>query len=179
MKRSLTVALCAVMFSVSAGVASAQRGDPSFEGPRGVFTFELSDGEPISFFLEWSRVLDLTDAQRDKLMELRRRLRAETAPFVERLDSLRELAGIDMTERGRLSSRDREALARFERWSKPIADSIRVYNDAARLEARQLLAEPQRARADSLAAARGRGEGGRGRPRVGEGARLRDDLAGG
>jgi hypothetical protein len=83
-------------------------------------------------------------------MEIRRRLRQRNAPWTSKMDSLRELAGVDMGERARLTARDREALARFEEWSKPVVDSIRVNNDASRAEARLLLFDDQRRRADSI-----------------------------
>jgi hypothetical protein len=161
MKTSTVVAIAILALAARGG--QAQRRDPSFDGPRGAFSFQLSDGEPISFFLEWSRVLELTDSQRERLMEIRRRLRTQNAPHVKQLDSLRELAGVDLTERGRITDEDREALARFERWSKSVTDSIRVNNDAARLEARSLLSDQQWQRADSLVAAV-RAGGGRRRP---------------
>ncbi|MGQ0766651.1 MAG: Spy/CpxP family protein refolding chaperone, partial [Gemmatimonadota bacterium] len=130
----------------------AQRPDPAFEGPRGLVALAMTDGEPISFFLEWSRVLDLTEEQKSGLMDIRRRLRSRNAHLVGKLDSLRELAGVELSERTRLSAEDREALARFQAWSQPTIDSVRLNNDAARLEARSLLAEDQRARADSIIA---------------------------
>ena len=40
--------------------------------------------------------------------------------------------------------------ARFDEWAKPIIDSIRVHNEAARLEARTLLSADQRIKLDSL-----------------------------
>jgi hypothetical protein len=165
--RALAHILAAALLAGAPFVVAAQRGgDPSFEGPRGAFSFQLSDGEPISFFLEWSRVLELSDAQREKMMDIRRHLRLQNAAYVKQLDSLRELAGIDMMERGRLTQKDREAFERFARWSKPVADSIRVNNDAARAEAMALLAETQRVRVDSIVVAvRERGDRGRGRPR--------------
>jgi hypothetical protein len=132
--------------------AMSQRPDPAFEGPRGVVSFTMSDGEPISFFLEWSRVLDLTSEQKMRLIEIRRRLRKRNEPWTSKLDSLRDLAGVDLGERARLTARDREALARFDAWSKPVIDSIRVNNDAARAEARLLLDNLQRARSDSILA---------------------------
>jgi len=130
----------------------AQRGSPPpFEGPRGALAFEMSDGEPVSFYLEFARYLDLTEAQKSSLIEVRRRLRSLNAPFVRQLDSLAAVAGVDMTERRRLTDRDREALERFQEWAAPVVDSIRVNNDGARREIRALLAERQLAKADSLA----------------------------
>ncbi|MBK8248405.1 MAG: hypothetical protein IPK85_13510 [Gemmatimonadetes bacterium] len=136
------------------GVAAAQRGAaPSFEGPRGHMTLDLSDGEPVSAFIEAGRALDLTDAQRQRLMEIRRLLRLQNKPFMTRLDSLRELAGIDLGDRERLRRRDEEALQRFNTWARPFVDSIRVNNDVARSEARALLTVDQRRRFDSIAVA--------------------------
>lgn len=147
--------------------ASAQRGSgsPPFDGPRGAFSFELSDGEPVSFYLEWARVLELSETQKTGLIEIRRKLRHQNAPFMQQLDSLREAAGVNMATRGRLDTRDAEALKRFQEWSAPVTDSIRMNNDGARREIRVLLADAQMARADSLnremRASRGRRPAGR------------------
>lgn len=130
--------------------ASAQRGAP-FEGVRSGITVDMSDGEPISFFLEISRELGLSDAQRTRLMNMRRRLRVQNEPYMEKLDSLRDLAGLELGERGGLSSDDRDALERFRTWSRPVVDSIRINNDLARAEVRAMLDESQRATADSIA----------------------------
>ena len=98
---------------------------------------QLSDGEPISFFLEISREIGLNDTQRARLMDMRRRLRAQNAPFMKQLDSLRSLAGVELGETGGLTASDREALERFRVWARPVVDSIRVNNDLAQAEARQ------------------------------------------
>ena len=135
------------------GMARAQGGAPPFNGPRGAYTFELSDGEPVSFYLEWSRALELTDAQKTQLIEIRRRLRQVNAPLMIRLDSIREFAGVDMTERARLTAQDADALSKFRLLAKPVTDSIRLNNDQARSEIRHLLEERQMIRADSIAGA--------------------------
>lgn len=136
-----------------AGVVQAQRGGspPNFDGPRGFLTASLSDGEPVSFFLEISREIGLRDRQRRDLIELRRRLREQNKPFVARLDSLRRLAGFELGDRANVSRRDAEALERFTEWARPVTDSIRMNNDVARAEARTLLDADQRRRADSIA----------------------------
>jgi hypothetical protein len=133
-------------------IALAQRGgaSPPFDGPRGSFAFELSDGEPVSFYLEWARVLELSEPQKSGLIEIRRKLRIQNAPFMQQLDSLREAAGVNMATRGRLTARDEEALRRFQEWAAPVTDSIRLNNDGARREIRALLAESQLLKADSL-----------------------------
>ena len=151
MRRIATLLVIAGLTSLPFGAVSAQRGAPPFDGPRGTLSFQLSDGEPVSFYLEWSRVLELSDSQKTALIEIRRKLRAQNAPFVHQLDSIRQYAGIDMTERGRLSEADREAFQRFEKWAAPVIDSIRVNNDGARREIRAVLSSPQLSRADSLA----------------------------
>lgn len=111
----------------------------------------LSDGEPISFILEHAGVLDLVDSQRTGLMSLRRKLRAANEPFMRQLDSLRESMGLSLEPRPRgLNDDDRRKLQRFEQLSQPISDSIRVNNDAARLQARALLDSVQVTRLDSL-----------------------------
>lgn len=144
--------LLATLASLLPAVAAAQRGggSPPFDGPRGAFAFALSDGEPVSFYLEWARVLELSEGQKSGLIEIRRKLRAQNAPFMRQLDSLREAAGVNMETRGRLGPRDEEALRRFREWSAPVTDSIRLNNDGARREIRALLGEARMLKADSL-----------------------------
>lgn len=111
----------------------------------------LSDGEPISFILEHAQVLDLVDSQRVGLMSIRRKLRAANDPFMKQLDSLREYLGLSLEPRPRgLNDDDRRKLQKFEQMSQPITDSIRINNDAARVQARALLDTAQVARLDSL-----------------------------
>jgi hypothetical protein len=153
MRRIVITSVFAGLTILLPSVMLAQRGGPPFDGPRGVLTFQLSDGEPVSFYLEWSRELELSEPQKKELIEIRRKLRAQNASFVRQLDSLRQYAGIDMTERTRLTEADREAFRRFEKWSAPIVDSIRINNEGARREIKVVLAVPQLARADSIAAA--------------------------
>jgi hypothetical protein len=115
-------------------------------------SLSLSDGEPISFVLEHASSLDLTDGQRTGLMLIRRRLRIANEPFMRQLDSLRESLGLDFEQprpRG-ISDEDRRKLQRLEQLSRPITDSMKVNNDAARLEARGLLDSAQVVRLDSL-----------------------------
>lgn len=144
-------ALVAVL-ALSPAAAIAQRGGgaPPFDGPRGEYSFQLSDGEPVSFYLEFSRMLDLTEAQKSGLIEIRRKLRIANAPYMQKLDSIRQAAGVNMESRGRMGARDEEALQRFREWSAGVTDSIRVNNDGARREIRALLDDTQMARADSL-----------------------------
>ncbi len=142
----------AALMTLAPVVASAQRGGgaPPFDGPRGEYSFELSDGEPVSFYLEFSRMLDLSEEQKSGLIEIRRKLRIANAPFMQQLDSIRAAAGVNMESRGRMDARDAEALQRFRAWSAGVTDSIRVNNDGARREIRALLSDTQMARADSL-----------------------------
>jgi hypothetical protein len=159
-------------------LAGAQRGGaaPPFDGPRGAFSFEMSDGEPVSFYLEFSRMLDLSEVQKTGLIEIRRKLRIANAPFMRQLDSLREAAGVNMESRGRIDARDQEALRRFSEWSVAVTNSIRVNNDGARRDIRALLDATQIARADSLNRemqdARGRRPPGRPRQRPGGASRF-------
>ncbi len=127
----------------------------------------MSDGEPISFFLEHSREIELTDAQRDTMMAIRRRLRVQNQPWTRQLDSLRDALGIDLESPGRISDKERERFERFQKLSAPIADSMRVNNDAARAEAWAMLADNQRRKVDSLVKEdrEGRGRDRRGPPR--------------
>lgn len=162
---------CAVAIVLAPAAAVAQRGGgaPPFDGPRPEYSFMLSDGEPVSFYLEFSRLLDLTEAQKTGLIEIRRKLRNANAPFMRQLDSLREAAGVNMEKRGRVDERDAEALRRFRLWSAGVIDSMRVNNDGARRDIRALLDSTQMARADSLnreiQEMRGRRGGNEGRPR--------------
>ena len=130
-------------------IASAQS-LPARVVRHGAAGLEIVAGEPVSFFIEHSKELELTSAQRDSLMALRRRLRAQNAPYVRSLDSLREVIGIDLEPRPRGNDREREKMERFQTLSAPFADSIRTNNDAARGEAWMLLELSQRNKVDSL-----------------------------
>ena len=111
----------------------------------------LSDGEPISFILEHAQVLDLVDSQRVGLMSIRRKLRSANDPYMRQLDSLREFLGLSLEPRPRgLNDDDRKQLKKFEEMSQPITDSIRINNEAARVQARALLDSAQVVRLDSL-----------------------------
>ena len=132
-------------------------------GGGGVVIFELSDGEPISYFLEHSRSLELSDSQKVSLMEVRRRLRQTNAPFMHQLDSLRELLGVSLEPRPRISPDERQALQRFQLRSQGIVDSVRANNQAAQQEARTYLSEHQRTVLDSLVTSDRTGPSGRGR----------------
>lgn len=151
--RLFTSSLACLTLVALPAVLRAQRGTPQFDGPRGAFSFQLSDGEPVSFYFEYASQIELDESQKKQLMEIRRRLRAVNAPFMKQLDSLREYAGVDMTERRRLSPQDGEALQRFRKISQPVTDSIRANNDIARGEIRLVLADRQLAKADSIAGA--------------------------
>ena len=143
-----------VLLALVPGFAVAQGvGPPPPGGPRGYYMVDLSDGEPISGFIEASRRLGLSEAQKKRLMDIRRALRDQNRPHMVRLDSLRALAGLELGATDRIRRRDREALERFTAWSRPVVDSIRVNNDVARSEARGVLTIVQRQRFDSLAAA--------------------------
>jgi hypothetical protein len=113
---------------------------------------ELSDGEPISYFLEHARELELTDPQKLSLMDIRRRLRRVNSPLMAQVDSIRRLLGISLEPRPLLAD-DLKALERLEVEGRPFTDSIRVNNDAAKAEARSVLDPRQLVRLDSLATA--------------------------
>jgi len=121
----------------------------------------MSDGEPISYILEHADSLDLTDPQRTALMNIRRMLRRANDPFMQRLDSLRELAGVSLDPRRR-DSEDRSRMARLDSISKPITDSIRANNDAANIQARAVLDSAQRVVLDAIVADERGGRDGRG-----------------
>ena len=111
----------------------------------------MSDGEPISFVLEHSNELDLTDPQRTRLIEIRRLLRRANDPYMERLDSLREHVGLSLEPRFRgFDGDDRRKIEEFEALARPHADSIKVNNDGANLQMRALLDSAQLVRLDSL-----------------------------
>lgn len=111
----------------------------------------MSDGEPISFVLEHSSELDLNDGQRSSLIDLRRRLRSSNSSYMRQLDSLRESVGLSLDPRPRgLDEDDRNKIQRFDLLAKPIADSIKVNNDAANLQLRALLDSAQIVKLDSL-----------------------------
>lgn len=151
MRHALIATFTCVMLSAPT-VARSQRGaSPPFDGPRGALSFSLSDGEPVSFYLEIAREIELSDDQRSRLIEVRRKLRVVNAPFMRQLDSLRQAAGVDLTERGGLTQKDTESLRRFRQISAPVVDSIRVNNEGAKHEIRAILAERQMLKADSIA----------------------------
>jgi hypothetical protein len=129
-------------------------------GARG-YTFRLSDGEPISYFLEHSRELELSDTQKTQLMNVRRRLRARTEGYMQQMDSLRRVMGISLDPTARLTDDVLERIRRFQEAAKPLTDSVRVLNDAARNEARTLLQPGQLVTLDSLLATGRRGRSGR------------------
>jgi hypothetical protein len=71
---------------------------------------------------------------------------------MKQLDSLAEFLGLSLEPRARgLSEEDRQKLQRFRALSQPITDSIRTNNDAAKIQARELLDSVQVVRLDSLA----------------------------
>lgn len=148
--RRLVLVIAGAVIGVTPVLASAQV-MPTRVIRRGEFlTFELSDGEPISFFLEYARLLDLTEDQKVQLMGIRRRLRQTNAPFMRQLDSVREAVGVSLEARQRMQPGDAEALERFQKASTVIVDSIRVNNQAAQGEAKLLFSKLQLARLDSL-----------------------------
>ncbi len=124
------------------------------------YSFELSDGEPISWFLEFSEQLKLTPDQKTTLIAIRRRLRSENSPFMERLDSVAASVGLTLGERTRMSPDERQAVERFNRITQPTRDSIKANNDIARAEALTLLNSAQQKRLDSLLVELQRGRGG-------------------
>lgn len=129
---------------------------PSAVVRRGASGLVVSDGEPISFILEHAQPLALADSQRTSLIAIRRRLRAVNEPLMRQIDSLREQLGISLEPRPRgLTEEDRKKLDRLEQLSRPIADSIKVNNDAANLRARVVLDSAQVMRLDSIVLERG------------------------
>lgn len=116
----------------------------------GGYTFDLSDGEPISWFLENSQPLRLTADQKTSLIGIRRRLRSENERFMTRLDSVATAVGLTLGERPRMTADERLALERFNKITQPTRDSIRANNALARAEALTLLTGGQQSRLDSI-----------------------------
>ncbi len=162
MRSSIPLLVAALITAFPTGLVAQDM--PTIGVGRGL-TFDLSDGEPISFFLEHSRELELTDSQKMSLIDVRRRLRRTNEPFMQQLDSLRDVVGVSREPRPRLTDADRDALERFRRLSEPVTQVIRANNQTAQAEARTLLTVPQRATFDSLAAHVGDASRGRGRGR--------------
>jgi hypothetical protein len=148
-------------------LAAQTRVPPDFGDRGGPLRVELEVGEPVSLFLELARELHLREPQRKQLIEIRRRLRGQNQPYMERLDSLRLLTGVELGPRRRISREDEDALARFNTAARPTLDSIRVNNDIARAEAHAALDTDQRSRMDSIVKALETDQPRRGRRRPG------------
>lgn len=144
----LAVALSGVAPGALAGQSTAITSPSGFV--RGQYTFDLSDGEPISWFLEHSEQLKLKPEQKTSLIAIRRRLRAENERFMTRLDSAASAVGLTLGEVTHLTPDERMALERFNKVTQPTRDSIRANNDVARAEALTLLTSVQQTRLDSL-----------------------------
>ena len=165
MRRFAILVLSSLMAAPVASLAQVMPAQVVRRG--GANGLALSDGEPISFILEHAQILDLVDSQRTSLMSIRRRLRSANDPYLRQIDSLREMLGISLEPRARgLTDEDRKKLQRLEQMSQPIQDSIRINNDAARLQARGMLDSAQVARLDSITV-RERGTIGGRRPPLG------------
>ena len=144
----LALAMSGVVPSALAGQSTVTTSPSGFV--RGQYTFDLSDGEPISWFLEYSEQLKLKPEQKTSLIAIRRRLRGENERFMTRLDSAAEVSGLTLGEVSRMTPDDRLALERFNKITAPTRDSIRANNDIARAEALTLLTSVQQTRLDSL-----------------------------
>jgi hypothetical protein len=152
MRISIYLCLAVALSGVAPGALAGQ--STAITSPSGVvrgqYTFDLSDGEPISWFLEYSEQLKLKPEQKTSLIAIRRRLRAENERFMTRLDSAASAVGLTLGEVTRLTPDERMALERFNKVTQPTRDSIRVNNDVARAEALTLLTSVQQTRLDSL-----------------------------
>lgn len=153
----------AILCGAAASAVPAQQVMPATVIRRGEAAGPGPLDEPISLILEHAGLLDLTDAQRTSLMNLRRVLRRANDPYLARLDSLRELVGISAEPRR--GGEDADKQARLDSLARPVTDTIRINNSAAGLQARAVLDSAQVARLDSILGA-GRG-GRRGRPPTG------------
>jgi hypothetical protein len=163
----LALAISGVVPSALAGQSTVTTSPSGFV--RGQYTFDLSDGEPISWFLEYSEQLKLKPEQKTSLIAIRRRLRGENEHFMTRLDSAAVASGLTLGEVSRMTPDDRLALERFNKITAPTRDSIRANNDIARAEALTLLTSVQQTRLDSLVLElrRNRGRGPLRRPGAG------------
>ncbi|MEW5917849.1 MAG: hypothetical protein AB1762_15715 [Gemmatimonadota bacterium] len=169
MQKRSSLAFAILLVLLPAVVHSQVSATPQVGRVAGPYSFDLSDGEPISWFLEFSEHLKLTPDQKTSLISIRRRLRHENEAYMERLDSVAESVGLVLGERtARMSDDDRQALERFNKLTQPTRDSIRANNEIARAEALSLLNKAQTARLDSVMASlrdrrgilrRGRGTG--------------------
>jgi hypothetical protein len=164
MRNSVRLSLLAAAVAATPCYMAAQVGaqvQPLGNNP-GAYSFELSDGEPISWFLENSQPLKLTPEQKTSLIGIRRRLRSDNDRFMTRLDSVATAVGLTIGERPRLTPDERLALERFNKITQPTRDSIRANNALARAEALTLLNDAQQTRLDSLVTLlqreRGRGQ---------------------
>jgi hypothetical protein len=146
---SLLVAACAATPSYVSAQSTGAVVQPLGHNPGG-YSFDLSDGEPISWFLEYSEPLKLTPDQKTSLIAIRRRLRGENERFMTRLDSVATAVGLTLGDRPRMTADERLALERFNRITQPTRDSIRANNTLARTEALTLLNSAQQTRLDSL-----------------------------
>ena len=144
----LALAMSGVVPRALAGQSTVPTSPSGFV--RGQYTFDLSDGEPISWFLEYSEQLKLKPEQKTSLIAIRRRLRGENERFMTRLDSAAVASGLTLGEVSRMTPDDRLALERFNKITAPTRDSIRANNDVARAEALTLLTSVQQTRLDSL-----------------------------
>jgi hypothetical protein len=170
MQKSIRFVVAMAIASLPASLYGQVSVMPQVGRVAGPYSFDLSDGEPISWFLEFSEQLKLTSDQKATLISIRRRLRGENDRFMERLDSVAESVGLTLGERtARMTSDDRLALERFNKITAPTRDSIRANNEIARAEALTLLNTAQTARLDSVINSlrdrrgfmrRGRGSGG-------------------
>ena len=153
MRNSIRISLFAAACAATPCYVSAQSTgavvQPLGNNPGG-YSFDLSDGEPISWFLEYSQPLKLTPDQKTSLIAIRRRLRSDNERFMTRLDSVATAVGLTLGERPRLTPDERLALERFNRITQPTRDSIRANNTLARTEALTLLNSVQQTRLDSL-----------------------------
>ncbi len=155
MRVRIQICIAAVLGAMPSALA-AQVGAGATTAPsgfiRGQYTFDLSDGEPISWFLEYSQPLKLTPEQKTSLIAIRRRLRGENERYMTRLDSAAAAVGLTLGEVNRMTGEERLALERFNKITQPTRDSIKVNNDVARAEALTLLTSVQQTRLDSLVA---------------------------
>lgn len=165
MKKQVRVALLASAITTAPCCLSGQATGATVQplgNNRGAYSFDLSDGEPISWFLEHSHALKLTPEQKTSLIDIRRRLRGDNERFMDRLDSVATAVGLTLGERPRMTPDERLALERFNDITQPTRDSIRANNVLARAEALTLLTNMQQQSLDSLMTAlqreRGRGQ---------------------
>jgi len=134
----LALAVAAPLAAQAPAVGAAWRGAPA-------------PGRMIDWILEHRQELQLTDAQVQRLQQIRQELQQRNAPL---LAQLRQMVWGDSLRRAREDATVRDSVrARRERMreqARPILEQLRANARAAMEQARQVLTEEQREKLRSL-----------------------------